>query len=166
MAMMRSNQPTQLMRTHETQALSIRDGRYEKKQKCPACNLTQKDRNRMKYETDYDPYVDPPPRCPTCADGDRLGRQVTPPRGPGVVCDDEGTCSVLPQSVRRFFGLARGTRKPYGSKKRHGKKHSTKKRHSKKSSTKKRHRSKKQGKSRKNYRGGKNCSTHLRKKIR
>ena len=154
-----------LMRRRETTPLRIVNNRYVD-HKCPACLLTRQNRRHMKFLADYGEQG--PQSCTVCGDGDRLdGKQVTPPRGQQLVCDDEGRCSLLPnsvhRSVRRFFGLAQGTRKRRGAKKRRGskKRHGTKKRHG----SRKKHGSKKRGRSRKHHRGGNGCSARKEKKV-
>jgi len=161
----RQDQGSPLRRTREAPALQIHDGHYVKGQRCPGCGETEQSRDEqdwMALHYNEQPAAD----CAVCKNTERLrGRQVTPPPGQQVVCDDEGTCSFLPDGMRRFFGLARGTRKRRGAKKRGTKKRrGTKKHGSKKRHGKKRRGSKKRGRSRKHHRGGNGCGSRKRKR--
>ena len=161
----RQDQGSPLRRTREAPALQIHNDHYVKGQRCPGCKETKATRDAQDFQA-FHYGEQPAASCTVCKDGDRLtGRRVTPPPGQQVVCDDEGTCSFLPDGMRRFFGLARGTRKRRGAKKRGTKKRrGTKKHGSKKRHGKKRRGSKKRGRSRKHHRGGNGCGSRKRKR--
>ena len=159
--------------------LETKEGRYKKGQRCRGCGHTKEERDALDYHA-FHWNEQPAPSCTECDDGDRLtGRRLT--QSPGqpspdqpaplrpAVCDEEGSCSLVPRSVRRsvrrLFGLGEGTRKRRGAKKRGTKKRrGTKKHGRKKRHGKKRRGSKKRGRSRKHRRGGNGCGSRKRTK--